>query len=75
MSGETPRKPADVLAGCVEAGVLRERFGEHAPGERIAEANLAARFEVPRPTVRSALAVLQEQGLLRREPNLSLIHI
>lgn len=66
-----PLKTVSVIGAVVEALTQSILGNEYEPGERIAEANLAARFEVPRPTVRSALAVLQEQGLLKREPNRS----
>lgn len=66
-----PLKTVSVIGAVVEALTQSILGSEYEPGERIAETSLASRFEVPRPTVRSALAVLQEQGLLRREPNRS----
>lgn len=67
----TPLKTVSVIGAVVEALSQSIMSNEYTPGERISESSLAARFEVPRPTVRSALALLQEQGLLRREPNRS----
>ncbi len=60
-----------MIGAVVEALSQSILSNEYTPGERISESSLAARFEVPRPTVRSALTLLQEQGLLRREPNRS----
>jgi DNA-binding GntR family transcriptional regulator len=45
--------------------------GEIAPGAYVSEATLSTRFDVPRPTVRSALLIVTNDGLLRREPNRS----
>lgn len=67
----TPLKTVSVIGAVVEALTQSILGNEFLPGEKISEASLAAQYEVPRPTVRSALVVLQEQGLLRREPNRS----
>lgn len=45
--------------------------GMYRPGETLVETQLAARFEVPRQTIRSAIVVLIHDGILRREPNKS----
>jgi DNA-binding GntR family transcriptional regulator len=52
---------------------LRERIlsGEIAPGTPLPEAEIAARYGVARPTVRTALQGLVSLGLLRREVNRS----
>ena len=49
------------------AAVLRERIarGEYPPNRRIPpETDLTAEFNVSRPTVRAALAILEEEGLI-----------
>jgi DNA-binding GntR family transcriptional regulator len=38
------------------------------PGQRVAEAQLAKRLEVSRAPIREALAVLEQEGLVRRTP-------
>lgn len=43
--------------------------GVYYPRERLVEEELAARYEVKRPTVRSALMDLEREGLVEREPN------
>ncbi len=52
---------------------LREAIlgGEFTPGEPLTEAALSQRFGVPRPTVRSAVQAVMQDGLVRREPNRS----
>lgn len=45
--------------------------GELEPGAPITEAAMTQRFDVPRPTIRSAMQLLMQDGLLRREPNRS----
>lgn len=45
--------------------------GTFRPGDALVEMQLAERYGVPRPTLRSALVVLVHDGLLRREPNKS----
>lgn len=45
------------------------RSGRWAAGERVHEQQLAAHFSVSRSPVRGALSLLQQQGLMRREPN------
>jgi DNA-binding GntR family transcriptional regulator len=53
------------------AGALRERIldGGLAPGARLVEQALAAEHDVARHTVRAALRVLAEEGLVRIEPH------
>jgi DNA-binding GntR family transcriptional regulator len=55
------------------ADALRKAIfsGEFAPGVPLTEALLSTKFEVPRPTVRSAVQMVMQDGLLRREPNRS----
>ena len=67
----SPLKTGSVIGAVVEALTQSILGNEFQPGEKIAEVSFAARYGVPRPTVRSALVILQEQGLLRREPNRS----
>lgn len=52
---------------------LREAIlgSELTPGEPLTEAMLSERFDVPRPTVRSAVQLVMQDGLIRREPNRS----
>lgn len=45
--------------------------GSYAQGDTLVESQLAETYEVPRPTVRAALAILMQDGVLRREPNRS----
>ncbi len=47
------------------------RAGELAPGERIIEATLAARFGVSRGTLREALKALEAEQLVERQPGRS----
>ena len=53
---------------------IRERIfnGTYRPGDSLAETQLAEQYEVPRPTVRSAIVTLMHEGVLRREPNRSM---
>ena len=64
-TGERGRTPEDVrriLVGQISAGQLR-------PGQRLgAERTLAAELGVSRATLRQALAVLAENGMVRRVP-------
>lgn len=45
--------------------------GTFQPGDILVESQLAARYQVPRQTVRSAIVVLIHDGILCREPNKS----
>lgn len=58
----------DAVADGLRSAILS---GEITPGTPLAEAALSRRFDVPRPTVRSALLLVMQDGLLRREPNRS----
>ncbi|MFI5080745.1 MAG: GntR family transcriptional regulator, partial [Streptosporangiales bacterium] len=64
-TGERGRTPEDVrriLVGQISAGQLR-------PGQRLgAERALAAELGVSRATLRQALAVLADNGMVRRVP-------
>ncbi|WP_454150888.1 GntR family transcriptional regulator [Microbacterium lacticum] len=59
----------------IQQGVLADSLrqsiidGEFAPGSKLSEAMLAARFEVSRNTVREAFRVLAEQGLIAHIPH------
>lgn len=55
---------AEQLSEDIFSGMFR-------PGETLIETQLAARFDVPRQTIRSAIVVLIHDGILRREPNKS----
>jgi GntR family transcriptional regulator len=61
-SGRTPEDVRHALAEQISAGRLR-------PGQRLgAERSLAAELGVSRATLRQALAVLEESGVVRRVP-------
>lgn len=45
--------------------------GEFAPGQRLVESELAARYDTSRGAVREALALLQNEGLITRQRNRS----
>ena len=61
-----PAKAAEAVAKHIEGLILE---GSLRPGERLrAERELAERLAVSRPTVREGLQLLQQQGLLTREP-------
>jgi DNA-binding GntR family transcriptional regulator len=53
---------ADSLREAIFGGVFR-------PGQRLAEAQIAGRLKVSRAPVREALAVLDQEGLVRRSVN------
>ncbi|NUR87894.1 MAG: GntR family transcriptional regulator [Nonomuraea sp.] len=55
------------------ADALRSQIlsGEVRPGTALPEQEIAAEYQVARPTVREALARLVHEGVLRREPNRS----
>lgn len=55
---------AEQLRECIYDGTFR-------PGDTLIETQLADRYEVPRPTVRTAIITLIHEGILRREPNRS----
>lgn len=62
----TPEKIAAAIVRQIESLILR---GVLRPGERLpAERDLAARLEVSRPTLREALAELEEAGLIETRP-------
>lgn len=71
MNSDQPLRTVSVVEAVAEG--LRDAIfsGEVGPGVPLAEASLSERFDVPRPTVRSALMLLQHDGLMRREPNRS----
>jgi DNA-binding GntR family transcriptional regulator len=64
-------KAVSVSAALTDALRGRILSGEIAPGTALPEAEIAARFGVARPTVRTALQELVRAGLLRREVNRS----
>ena len=59
--GKTPEEVRRALAEQIGSGRLR-------PGQRLGERSLAAEFGVSRATLRQALAVLEESGVVRRVP-------
>jgi DNA-binding GntR family transcriptional regulator len=64
------RSASDELADLLAAAVVR---GELKPGERLVEADLAARFNVSRGPVRSALSTLHRLGLVELRPKRGMV--
>jgi DNA-binding GntR family transcriptional regulator len=66
MSDVTMELPAHGAAGARIAGELREAIlrGEHAPGTRIRQEDLAGRHGASRLPVREALRILEAEGLV-----------
>lgn len=54
------------LVDAIRADLLSAHF---APGDRLVEIDLAARYDVPRAAVRTALVTLATEGLVDRQPN------
>jgi len=54
------------LVDAIREGLL---VGDHPPGERLVEIDLAARYASPRAAVRTALVTLAAEGLVERQPN------
>ncbi|MGE3145070.1 MAG: GntR family transcriptional regulator [Pseudorhodoplanes sp.] len=65
MNARTPREPADVTAR-LRAAIAR---GQLTPNERLIEEELARDYGVNRANIRMALAMLDQEGLVVREPN------
>ena len=65
MNARMPREPADVTAHLREA-IARGRL---TPNERLIEEELARDYGVNRANIRMALAMLDQEGLVVREPN------
>jgi DNA-binding GntR family transcriptional regulator len=65
MDGETPARDRSESAYARIRAAIRE--GSLAPGERLTEVDLAARFGVSRTPVRQAIARLEAEGLLTHE--------
>jgi DNA-binding GntR family transcriptional regulator len=65
MPSRSPREPADVTAHLREA-ITR---GQLMPNERLIEEDLAQIYGVNRANIRMALAMLDQEGLVVREPN------
>jgi len=57
---------ADEAFDCLQTAVVK---GELAPGEKIGELELCARFTLPRGPLREALGRLESRGLLVRRPH------
>lgn len=57
-----PEQVADTIVEAIGGGIL-------APGQRIIETEIAARFRVSRVPVREAFRMLEVQGILESEPN------
>jgi DNA-binding GntR family transcriptional regulator len=55
-----------VVVGAVRDGIMQGRF---APGQRLPEADLVALYDASRGAVRSALAQLENEGIVERERN------
>jgi DNA-binding GntR family transcriptional regulator len=64
------RSASDELADLLAASVVN---GELKPGERLIEADLAARFNVSRGPVRSALSTLHRLGLAEMRPRRGMV--
>jgi DNA-binding GntR family transcriptional regulator len=62
-----PLHPVSAVGALADALRRRVLSGEIAPGTTLPEQELSALYGVARPTVREALAVLVNEGLLRRE--------
>lgn len=61
-----PEKAANAIIHQIEKLIMR---GVLHPGERLpSERDLAAKFEVSRPTLRDALSKLEESGLIVTRP-------
>jgi DNA-binding GntR family transcriptional regulator len=64
-----PRKPAaagsvpETVAGRIRSKILR---GSLAPGDRLSEYSISRELNIGQPTVREALLLLAQQGLVRR---------
>lgn len=69
MAAKTPRY--QIVAETLRGGILNGGFpvGEMLPGEH----HLMSQFAVSRHTVREALRILQDQGLVRRQPGLGTV--
>ena len=65
MTDRFPGDPSDITAHLREA-ITR---GQLMPNERLIEADLAKSFGVNRANIRMALAMLDQEGLVVREPN------
>lgn len=66
MDGSAPARDLSESAYARIRAALRD--GSLAPGERLTETDLAARFGVSRTPVRQAIARLEAEGLLTHEP-------
>jgi DNA-binding GntR family transcriptional regulator len=71
--GHEVSRPRAVSVVEAVAEQIREDIydGEFRPGDALVEGHLAERYGVPRPTLRSSLAMLVHDGILRREHNKS----
>ncbi|WP_194892718.1 GntR family transcriptional regulator [Catenulispora pinisilvae] len=68
-SDQTKPAPATALVDLVDRVRLAIAHGELLPGQHLVEADLAAMFGASRGAVRSALTVLDTDGLITRTPN------
>ncbi|RVX46638.1 GntR family transcriptional regulator [Nonomuraea polychroma] len=66
-----PLRPVSTVGALADALRSRVLSGEIKPGTPLPEQEIAASYQVARPTVREALAILVHEGLLRRERNRS----
>lgn len=69
MTADVETAAGDAVAVVVSAlkdGILQ---GRYAPGQRLPEADLVSLYRVPRGAVRTALAQLENEGIVQRERN------
>lgn len=66
VHGEGAGESVALVAEAVREGVMR---GRYAPGQRLPESDLAAECSASRGTVRNALAQLESEGIVVREPH------
>jgi DNA-binding GntR family transcriptional regulator len=65
--GETaPSEAVSEVVSAVREGIMQ---GRYAPGQRLPEADLVSLYRASRGTVRTALAQLENEGIVQRERN------
>ena len=67
VDGETaPSEAVAEVVSAVREGIMQ---GRYAPGQRLPEADLVSLYRASRGTVRTALAQLENEGIVQRERN------